>query len=277
VSSLRGASSRMVTSARRGPGSWTSSRRRTLPLGSTTASTVRIMITLPAWMVPQHWLVVVRRTQSLWNSPRGRTLRAPPGENRARPRWAGRQSPCTVTVCRSCRLLVLRGIETWVCGGSGLAIRLAMFRRSEVTQPVGRAPHAAGPTVEDVRVDLGSGHIAVTEELRHGADRRTASREDRIRARQDAGRSCCSGGPSPRRGGAGRPEARITPAGASARGPPAGRGGVCGPLYPPLARQSAGNARVHCPHGPVQRAAIVRSARMSSASASRGQSGGRAA
>jgi len=45
-----------------------------------------------------------------------------------------------------------------------------MFRRSEVGQPVGRAPHAAGPTVEDVRVDLGGGHIAVPEELLHGTD-----------------------------------------------------------------------------------------------------------
>ena len=53
VSSLRGASSRIVTSARRGPGSWTSSSRRTFPLESTTASRVRIIITLQTWMVPQ--------------------------------------------------------------------------------------------------------------------------------------------------------------------------------------------------------------------------------
>lgn len=41
---------------------------------------------------------------------------------------------------------------------------------SQIEQPVGRAPHPAGPTVEDVRLDLGRADIPVTEELLHGAD-----------------------------------------------------------------------------------------------------------
>jgi hypothetical protein len=53
VSSLRGSSSRIVTMARRGPGRRTSSSKRTFPLGSTTASTVRIIIVLQTRMIPQ--------------------------------------------------------------------------------------------------------------------------------------------------------------------------------------------------------------------------------
>ncbi len=110
---------------------------------------------------------VLGRTQSVRNSQNGATLQARSGELGAAP-------PCSAALSLDREHLPVMGPPGPPrYPDRGYPPRLPRYppgSRSQVEQPVGRAADAAGPTVQNVRVDLGRGEGAVAEELLHGTD-----------------------------------------------------------------------------------------------------------